>query len=169
MISEIAYADKIDTFEKRFTKIMVNGLVHFHSTWRYVVLLLILVTIFKSLAGWFGNKDHTAGDAKLALFANISLHIQLLVGLILYFTSAAVSFIPISEMKGETRYWTVEHMAMMIVAVVVITIGRTYALKAEDAHGKHKRTGIMYILGLAIIFMSIPWPWSTVDRPYLPF
>ena len=63
---------------------MYQGLIHFHSMWRYVVLVLLLLAILKSLAGWFGNKEHTNGDAKLALFAMISLHIQLLVGLILY-------------------------------------------------------------------------------------
>lgn len=149
---------------------MYQGLIHFHSMWRYVVLVLLLLAILKSLAGWFGNKEHTNGDAKLALFAMISLHIQLLVGLILYGISERVNFGPMAEMmKMPNRYWTVEHLIMMIVAVVVITLGRNYALKADDGHGKHKRMGIVFLIGLAIIFISIPWPWSQVSRAYFPF
>jgi len=148
---------------------MYQGLIHFHSMWRYVVLVLLLLTILKSLAGWFGNKEHTNGDAKLALFAMISLHIQLLVGLILYGISERVNFGPIADMTWRERYWTVEHFIMMLVAVVVITLGRNYALKADDGHGKHKRMGIVFLIGLAIIFISIPWPWSQVSKAYFPF
>ena len=99
----------------------------------------------------------------------ISLHIQLLVGLILYGISPAVNFGPIADMTKHERYWTVEHFIMMLVAVVVITLGRNYALKADDGHGKHKRMGIVFLIGLAIIFISIPWPWSQVSRAYFPF
>ena len=138
--------------------------------WRYVVLILILLTILKSLAGWFGNKEHSNGNSKLALFTMISLHIQLLVGLILYGISPAVNFGPMAEMmKMPNRYWTVEHLIMMIDAVVVITLGRNYALKADDGHGKHKRMGIVFLIGLAIIFIPIPWPWRQVSRAYCPF
>ncbi|MBN4072163.1 hypothetical protein JYT14_00375 [Flavobacteriales bacterium AH-315-E23] len=137
--------------------------------WRYVVLALMLLALLKSTIGWFSNKEHTAGDVKLTLFANISLHIQLLFGLILYFRSTAVSFIPIGEMKGETRYWTVEHITIMIVAVAIVTIGRKVALKAADDKGKHMKTAIFYLIGLAIIFLSIPWPWNEISRTYLPF
>ena len=148
---------------------MDQGLLHFHSMWRYVVLVLLLLTLFKSLIGWFGNKEHTSGDVKLTLFANISFHIQLLIGLILYFRSTAVSFIPIGEMKGETRYWTVAHINIMIVAAAIVTIGRKVALKAADDKGKHMKMAIFYLVGLAIIFLSIPWPWTEINRAYLPF
>ena len=149
---------------------MYQGLIHFHSMWRYVALIMLLLVIMKAFAGWFGKKDHASGDAKLALFAMIFLHIQLLTGLILYFISPAVNFGPMAEMmKMPNRFWTVEHIAIMIVAVIVITIGRKFALKAADSQGKHKRTALIYLAGLVIIFISIPWPWSEVSRAYLPF
>ena len=150
--------------------IMYQGLIHFHSIWRYAVLVLILLVIFKAVAGWFSNKEHGAGDVKLSLFTNISLHIQLLTGLILYGISPAVNFGPMAEMmKMPNRYWTVEHITIMIVAVAVITIGRKSALKASDDHGKHKKTAVFYLIGLLLILISIPWPWSAISRNYLPF
>lgn len=149
---------------------MYQGLVHFHAIWRYAVLALLLLTILKALMGWFSNKTHTVGDAKLALFANISLHIQLLTGLILYAISPTVNFGPMAEiMKMPNRFWTIEHIGSMIVAVVIITVGRKLALKASDDHGKHKRMALYYLVGLIIIFISIPWPWGMVSRNYLPF
>ena len=149
---------------------MYQGLLDFHSIWRYAVLILLLATIVKSLMGWFGNKDHLAGDAKLTLFANISLHIQLLTGLILYAISPAVKFGPMAEMmQMPNRYWTVEHILIMIVAIIVITVGRKVALKSSDHKGKHKKTAIFYLIGLLLIFISIPWPWSQVARAYFPF
>ncbi|MBL4754813.1 MAG: hypothetical protein JKY52_14610 [Flavobacteriales bacterium] len=149
---------------------MYQGLLHFHSIWRYAVLLLILLAIAKALSGWFGKKDHLPGDTKLALFAMISLHIQLLTGLILYTISPAVNFGPMSEMmKMPNRFWTVEHLIMMIVAVAVVTVGRKMANKAADDLGKHKRTALFYSAGLLVIFFSIPWPWTEIGRAYFPF
>ena len=149
---------------------MYQGLLHFHSIWRYAVLILILLTIVKSLSGWLGKKEHQKGDVKLTLFANISLHIQLLTGLILYAISPAVNFGPMAEMmKMPNRYWTVEHLVMMIVAITVITIGRKMALKAPDDLGKHKKTALYYLVGLLLIFLSIPWPWTEIGRAFFPF
>lgn len=149
---------------------MNQGLIHFHSIWRYVVLIMLVLVIFKSLAGWFGNKEHSTGDVKLTLFANISLHIQLLIGLFLFFISPLVNFGPMAEMmKMPNRFWTVEHTGAMLAAVVLITVGRKIALKAETDLGKHKRTAVYYLVGLIIIFISIPWPWGMVSRNYFPF
>lgn len=149
---------------------MYQGLIHFHSMWRYVALAMLLLAIVKALSGWLGKKEHTSGDVKLSLFAMISLHIQLLSGLILYAISPAVNFGPMAEMmKMPNRYWTVEHIAVMIVATIIITIGRKKALKSDEDMDKHKKTAIFYLLGLLIIFFSIPWPWSTVSRAFVPF
>jgi len=149
---------------------MYQGLLHFHSMWRYVVLILLLLAIFKSIMGWLGKKEHKAGDAKLALFATISIHVQLLFGLVLYGLSPAVNFGPMAEMmKMPNRYWTVEHLAMMLIATIVITVGRKMAMKAADDVGKHKKTALYYLIGLIIIFISIPWPWSEISRNYFPF
>ena len=166
----MCFAIIFDTFEQYKSGNMYQGLLHFHSIWRYAVLILILLAIAKSVSGWLGKKEHQTGDVKLALFATISLHIQLLTGLILYAISPAVNFGPMKEMmKMPNRYWTVEHMLMMIIAVAVITIGRKMALKASDDLGKHKKTALFYLVGLLFIFFSIPWPWTEIGRAYFPF
>ena len=58
-----------------------------HSYWAYLVLLVLLLAVFKSLTGYFGKKDYDAKAFRVSLFTLIVSHIQLLIGLLLYFTS----------------------------------------------------------------------------------
>ena len=71
---------------------MYNILLHLHSVNRWIVLILIVLALFKAFSGWFGKKEFTASDKKSALFALIFTHIQLILGLGLYFISPLVSF-----------------------------------------------------------------------------
>jgi hypothetical protein len=88
-----------------------------HSGFRYIVMVLILLAILQSLAGWFGKKEYTEGNRKLNLFALISAHTQLLIGLVLYFKSPFVKFAKETMHEATARYWTVEHISMMIFAI----------------------------------------------------
>ena len=128
-----------------------------HSGFRYVVLILILIALIQALTGWLGNKGYTEGNRKLNLFAMISAHIQLLLGLILYFVSPFVTFDNMgSVMKDDTlRYWTVEHAIMMIIALILITVGHSRSKKAISGTDKHKRIAIFYGLGAIIVVVAI--------------
>ncbi len=130
---------------------MYAGLLHTHSILRYVVLILILIAIFNALTA--GNKPYTEGHRKLNLFAMISAHVQLLIGLALYFISPAVNFSSMSN--PVTRYWNVEHISIMIIALVLITIGHSKSKKALDAKAKHKAIAVFYAIGLVIILVGI--------------
>ncbi len=128
-----------------------------HSGLRYVVLLLVVLALIQALAGWFGGKNYTEGNRKLNLFAMISAHVQLLLGLVLYFTSPMVQLGNMgAAMKNEvTRYWTVEHAVMMILALVLITIGHSRSKKALQAADKHRSIAIFYGLGIIVIIVAI--------------
>jgi MFS family permease len=128
---------------------------YLHSGFRYVVLILILLAIFQSLAGWLSNKPYTEGNRKINLFALISAHTQLVLGLILYFLSPFVQFNSQTMKNFDTRYWTVEHLAMMIIAIVLITIGHSRSKKIVMPEGKHKTIAIYYILALLVIIVAI--------------
>lgn len=124
-----------------------------HSGWRYVVFLLLIIAIVKALSGWFGNKNYTEGDRKLNVFALISAHIQLLIGLILYFGEGWYKLS--SAGNAAVRYFKMEHIAMMIIAIVLITIGNSKSKKLKDAVAKHKTIAIFFGLGFLIIVISI--------------
>ncbi len=136
----------------KFTEI----LKHAHSGLRYVVLALILIAIVNAMmkrkSGVYSN-----GDRKLNLFAMIFVHVQLLIGLVLYTLSDKVNF---SELFSSTmnRFYGVEHIFGMILAVVLVTIAHAKSKKMEDANKKHRIIMMGYLFALIIIFATIPWP-----------
>ena len=151
---------------------MLTGLLHVHSLLRYVLLVLLLISIVKAYGGWGGKKSYSPGDRKLALFTVISAHLQLVIGLVLYFISpnVKVALANMSEaMKNpELRFWAVEHIAMMLIAIILITIGSVRAKKAATDEGKHKQISIFFLLALLVIFIAIPWPWKEIARGWMP-
>ena len=123
-----------------------------HSGWRYLVFVLLIVAVVQALAGWFGKKTYTEGNRKLNVFTLISAHIQLILGAILYFLS------PLTKgAMGEPlfRYWKVEHISMMIIAIVLITIGNAKSKKVADTVAKHKTIAIFFGVALVIIIAAI--------------
>lgn len=131
---------------------MYNGLLHAHSGLRWVVLVLLIAAIVHA----FMKKDFGLNNQnrKLAMFAMISVHIQLLIGLVLYFISPKVQFS--SEVMGQAlgRFYTVEHLIGMLLAIAIITIGHSKGKKTES----FKPIAIYYLIGLFLILVSIPWP-----------
>ena len=97
----------------------MSGLIHAHSGLRYVVLALLLLAIFKA----FTQKTYTDGARKLNLFALIATHTQILIGLVLYFTSEKVRFVEDTMSDTFSRFFAVEHIFGMILAAALITIG----------------------------------------------
>lgn len=136
---------------------MYSFLLNLHSGFRYVVLALLVIALLNAVLARISKKNYTETNRKLNLFAMISAHIQLLGGLILYFVSPWVKFNPMGEtMKDPSlRYWTVEHLAMMIFAIALITIGHARAKKAIEAANKHRAISIFYGLALVIILVAI--------------
>jgi hypothetical protein len=60
---------------------MQTGLVHLHNLLRWIVLVLLVISIVKSYSGWKNKKVFTPGDKKIWLFTMISAHVTLLIGL----------------------------------------------------------------------------------------
>jgi hypothetical protein len=124
-----------------------------HSLVRYFVLILLIVLIVKSFTGWQGKKEFTGADNKISLFTLIFTHIQFLLGLILYFISPFVVFG--GERDATSRYWTMEHITMMLIAVVLITVARSTSKRMTDSTSKHKRLFILNTIALVIIIAAI--------------
>ena len=134
---------------------MYSGLLHTHSFLRYFVLILLLIVIAQALTGLMNNKPFGKSNNKLSLFLLIFTHIQLLVGVILYFVSPFVSFGPETMKNPDTRYWTVEHIAGMVIAVVLITIARASSKKLVDDRAKHKRLLVLNSIALVVIAATV--------------
>ena len=102
-------------------------LQNIHSFWAYIVLWMLVVSIGNALLGKFMNKSFTITDLRISLFALIFTHIQLLVGLILYFVSPRFSAwqegVGAVMEDASLRLYLVEHPVTNILAVVLITMG----------------------------------------------
>lgn len=134
---------------------MYNGLLIAHSYLRYIILILLIVVIVTSLIGLMHKKPYANTDDKLSLVLFISTHIQLLIGLILFFVSPAVQFSGAAMKDATTRYWLVEHNTAMIIAIVFITLARTTSKKMTVSEARHKRMLIFNLIALAIIVLTI--------------
>ncbi len=134
---------------------MYTALFHAHSGFRYIVLLLLLVVIAKSLIGFTGKKPFQSIDNKLSLWLLISTHIQFVGGLVLYFVSPFVQFSAETMKDSSTRYWTVEHLVGMLVAIVLITIARSASKKMSDDTAKHKRLFVFNSIALVVMVATI--------------
>jgi membrane-associated HD superfamily phosphohydrolase len=140
---------------------MYSGLIHAHSGFRWIVLVLLLITIINAFGKRNGAKPWTVQDQKLALYTFISTHIQLLFGLILYFISPKVQFAGAAMKDKILRFFTVEHSLLMLIAIALITIGYLKAKKAPE--GKKAKTIFTYFLiALILIIIRIPWPFMGV-------
>ena len=143
------------------------GIQHLHSALRWVVLILLVAAIFNAFAKRRGGSVYPGKD-KLALFAFISTHLQLLLGLILYlFLSPYVMFNEDTMADAQTRFYTVEHFAGMILAIVIITIGYVRAKRQVELNKGWKTIGVFYLIGLLIIIASIPWPFRGLQGGWI--
>ncbi|MGV3558349.1 cytochrome B [Larkinella arboricola] len=140
-----------------------NILLHAHSGLRWIVLILLLAAIVTAFRKWQAHDEYTPGDNKLYLFALIATHTQFLIGLILYFISPKVPLgtgVDFGSIMRESiyRFYTVEHIAGMLIAVVLITIGRSKSRRLSGPIQKHRTVFVFFGLGLLVILASIPWP-----------
>lgn len=143
-------------------KTMYNGLLHAHSGLRWVALILILVAIFNAARSQSSGR-YEKKDKMINLFTMIVMHIQLLIGLGLYFMSPKVAFVE-GWMSSDTaggmyRFFGVEHIFGMVLAIIIITMGRSKAeKKLKGTRDKHRKIMVSYTIGLLLILATIPWP-----------
>jgi 1,4-dihydroxy-2-naphthoate octaprenyltransferase len=118
-----------------------------HSGWRYIVLVLLVLAVLQAFSGWFGKKSYTEGNRKLNVFTLISVHVQITFGLILYFLSPLV--------EAGIRYWKMEHIALMIFAAILVTVGNARSKKIVDSSAKHRVIAIYFGFALLVILVAI--------------
>jgi len=136
---------------------MYNFVQKFHSGWAYLALLLLVFAVVNSFFGVNSKKEFTAKDRKIALFGLIATHIQLVVGLILYFVSPN-GLKSLGNMKDAAiRLTSLEHPLINIIAIILITIGWSKHKKATTSSAKFKSIAVFFGLGLLLILLRIPW------------
>ena len=141
----------------------MNTIQFIHSGWAYLVLIILVLATFNAIIKFFGDKEFDAKDFRISLFALITMHIQLLLGIVLFF--AKDYFGTISEVGGmgevmknaALRSNIIEHPLTMIIAVVLITMGYSKHKKKLVSKPKFKVLAIFYTLALILVLAKIPW------------
>jgi len=148
---------------------MYNGLLGLHSLLRWIILLLLIINLFRSLVN--ADSPFTEYDKKWNLRLLIFTHVNIVLGLYQYFFGEKgftffTQFGAAVMKDSYMRFWAVEHITGMIIAVVLITISRSVAKKDIPAIKKNKRLATLYIIALIIILASIPWPFRFDNVPW---
>ncbi len=140
---------------------MSDIIKNLHSYWAYLVLLVLVIATVNALYKTFSDKEYEAKDFRISLFALIVSHIQLLIGLILYFVSPRFELW--SELGGKVmsnsiaRLYLVEHPLINIIAIALITIGYSKHKKKLTSPSKLKTIAIFYTIALVLVLSRIPW------------
>lgn len=141
-----------------------------HNLVRWAVLFFGLWTLLNGITGYFGKRNYTANDNRSNLFFMISCDIQLLIGLILYFVngwSAKLKDLGSNMKDPYIRFFTMEHIVMMLIAWALVHIGRASVKKASTDTAKHKKMLLFFGIAIVLILASIPWPFrEAIARPW---
>lgn len=145
-------------------------LLPLHSLVRWFVLLSLLFALYRAFRGWLLNKTYTRLDDNSREAATKAAHIQFVIGLWLYFISPIVHYFlhnfKTAVHERQIRFFGMEHITMMLIAVAVISIGSERAKQKTTDREKFKTTAIWFSIALLIILSSIPWSFSPlISRP----
>ena len=151
---------------------MYSYILALHSFTRWLVLISLLHAIYSSYKGWLGKKAYTKFDNSIRHWSATIAHVQLILGLWLYFLSPLIDYFLHHFREAiherEIRFFGMEHSIMMILGIVIITISSMASKRQETDTGKFRTLAIGYTFALLIILSSIPWPFSPmVSRPYI--
>lgn len=150
---------------------MYQSLLILHSLVRWLVLISLLVAIVRAYRGWLGNKRFLKMDNTARMVAVTTAHVQLVIGVILYFISPVVryflNYFKEAVHQREIRFFGMEHITMMVIAIVLLTIGSAKTKRKITDQQMFKTMAIWFTIVLLIIFFSIPWHFSPLtSRPY---
>lgn len=141
---------------------MYASLLHSHNGLRWLVLLAFLVSIVLAFSGWFSKRDWKKSDKTSGLLLVIFMDLQFLIGLVLYafvspITKAAFNDFGAAMKNADLRFYAVEHILMMVIALIIIHIGRAKSKRHSAPWKKHRAAFIFYTIAFIFILAAIPW------------
>ncbi len=121
---------------------------------------MLVIAVVNALIGLSSRNPFTVKDRRISLFALISVHIQFLMGIILYFVSPngmeKITALGMGGMSAYDRLLALEHPLTNLIAIILITVGWSRHKKAAD-ESKFKSIAVFYGLGLLLLLSRIPW------------
>ena len=138
-----------------------------HNIMRWIVVVLAIIALVRAYWGWLGKREWSQADRKVGMYFSISMDVQLLLGLILYFglspiTRSAIQDIGAAMANAGLRFFALEHFFYMFLAVIVVHAGTTLSRKAVDPVAKHRRAALWFTLAVLLILIGMPWSRSLI-------
>src|SRR4029453_17949232 len=145
-----------------------------HSSWRWVVLVLVVVATWRGIIGTRQARAWTDFDRRVSRISTIGLDVQMLLGLLLFlflspFTLKAFKDFGAAMRTPELRYWAVEHMTTMVAAVIVAHVGSVMVRKGAPDAARHLRSAIFFGIVVLLLLFGTPWPGLPNGRPLFRF
>lgn len=145
-----------------------------HSWNRWLILIAGILVIASAMKGLTSKSDYSIFQKRWSLIFLSSLHLQLLVGLLMYFFLSPITALALNDfgaaMKDSAlRFWAVEHAFVNIIAIVIAQTGSILVKRRGDSAGKHKRTLIWTGIAFLLILAMIPMGMMGVERPWFRF
>lgn len=149
---------------------MYSLVIVLHSLLRWAVLILGLAAFGRALAGVSGRRAWEPGGARVGLLFMISVDVQFLLGVLLYgwlspFTKTAFANFGAAMRDRYLRFWAVEHALMMVLAMVMVHVGRVAARRATTDLARHRRAALWFGVALLLMVVATPWPFLPYGRP----
>lgn len=143
-----------------------------HNLLRWAVLIFGVWTVISALTGILTNGRFTKNDNRSNLFFMISCDVQLLIGLIIYFANGwfdKLKHLGDNMKNPYSRFFTLEHISLMLIAWVLVHIGRTVVKNTTDDTVKHKKMLLFFGIALLLIVAAIPWPFrAALGKAWFP-
>jgi len=142
---------------------MYEALHILHSYWAYLVLLVVTLATINALLGFFTKREYAPRDFRVSLFALIVTHLQLLIGIIIFFVSPKILWftegVAVKEIMKDplVRLYNVEHPFTMLLVTALITIGYSKHKKKRTSTPKLKTLAIFYTIAWLAMLYMIPW------------
>ena len=142
---------------------MYTTVLFTHSWMRWLLLILALLLVIRSIAGLIGGSQYKSMDKTLAKTFFWVLNIQLLLGVALYaglspLTRGAFSDMAAAMGNSAIRFFVAEHFVTALLAIGAGHFGISRAGKASEDRKKHLYMLIGSGLCLALMLALIPWP-----------
>ncbi len=141
-----------------------------HNLLRWVVVLGGLYAIITSVQGLVTQTRWSKNHSRAGLIFTSSLHAQLVIGLLLYVVSPYIQGL-MGNMSAamrdtQARFFVVEHLTLMILAIIAAQLGYSLAKRAKSDRAKFIRATVGYVLAAVIILYAIPWEWRPLFRGF---
>lgn len=140
-----------------------------HSYLRWLVLISLLTAIYRACRGYATGSAFSARDNSIRHWTATIAHIQVALGMLVYFRSPLVSYFLKNLGAGknlELLFFGMIHGVLMLSAIVVLSMGSAFSKRKGSDREKFRTMLIWYTIALLLILIAIPWPFSPLaQRP----